>query len=148
MALPLSYNVGNLRERWKVTLLAIFGIGLVVAVFVTLLSMETGFRIALRSTGSPLNGIVTQRGSMSELTSWIPIGDAQVIRVDPRVARDRDGQPLASCEVVILANRPRKSDNQPANITFRGVSPTAFKVRNNVKIVQGSSEERRVGNGC
>jgi len=44
---------------------------------------------------------------------------------------------MASCEVVILANRPRKSDNQPANITFRGVSPTAFKVRNNVKIVEG-----------
>ena len=31
MALPLSYNIRNLRQRWKVTLLAIFGIGLVVA---------------------------------------------------------------------------------------------------------------------
>ena len=53
MALPLSYNIRNLRQRWKVTLLAVFGIGLVVAVFVTLLAMENGFRIALRSTGSP-----------------------------------------------------------------------------------------------
>ena len=57
--------------------------------------------------------------------------------VDPRVARDSDGKPLASCEVVILANKPRRSDNQPANITFRGVTPMAFKVRNNVKIVEG-----------
>ncbi len=137
MALPLSYNIRNLRQRWKVTLLAIFGIGLVVAVFVTLLSMETGFRIALRSTGSPMNGIVTQRGSMSELTSWMPIGDANVIMDDPRVARDSDGKPLASCEVVVLTVRPRRSDNQPANITFRGVSPEGFKVRNNVKIVEG-----------
>jgi len=137
MALPLSYNIRNLRQRWKVTLLAIFGIGLVVAVFVTLLSMENGFRIALRSTGSPLNGIVTQRGSMSELTSWINIGDANVIMVDPRVARDSGGKPMASCEVVILTTRPRRSDNQPANITFRGVSPEGFKVRSNVKIVEG-----------
>jgi len=137
MALPLAYNIRNLRQRWKVTLLAIFGIGLVVAVFVTLLAMETGFRIALRSTGSPLNGIVTQRGSMSELTSWINIGDANVIMVDPRVARDSDGKPMASCEVVVLTTRPRRSDNQPANITFRGVSPEGFKVRNNVKIVEG-----------
>ncbi len=137
MALPLSYNIRNLRQRWKVTLLAIFGIGLVVAVFVTLLSMENGFRIALRSTGSPLNGIVTQRGSMSELTSWVNIGDANVIMVDPRVARDSDGKPMASCEVVILTTRPRRSDNQPANITFRGVSPEGFKVRSNVKIVEG-----------
>jgi len=137
MALPLSYNIRNLRQRWKVTLLAIFGIGLVVAVFVTLLSMESGFRLALRDTGSPQNGIVTQRGSMSELTSWMVIGDANTIVVDPRVARDRDGKPMASCEVVVLANRPRRSDNQPANITFRGVSPMAYKVRSNVKIVEG-----------
>ena len=137
MALPLAYNIRNLRQRWKVTLLAIFGIGLVVAVFVTLLAMENGFRIALRSTGSPLNGIVTQRGSMSELTSWINIGDADVIKVDPRVARDSDGKPMASCEVVVLTTKPRKSDNQAANITFRGVTPEGFKVRNNVKIVEG-----------
>ena len=137
MALPLSYNIRNLRQRWKVTLLAIFGIGLVVAVFVTLLAMENGFRIALRSTGSPLNGIVTQRGSMSELTSWINIADADVIMVDPRVARDSAGKPMASCEVVILTTKPRKADNQPANITMRGVSPEAFQVRNNVRIVAG-----------
>jgi putative ABC transport system permease protein len=137
MALPLSYNVRNLRQRWKVTLLAVFGIGLVVAVFVTLMAMENGFRLALRSTGSPLNGIVTQRGSTSELTSWIAIADADVIAVDPHVARDSSGKPLASCEVVILANKPRRSDHQPANITMRGVQPAVFHVRNNVKIVEG-----------
>jgi len=137
MALPLTYNIRNLRQRWKVTLLAIFGIGLVVAVFVTLLAMENGFRISLRATGSPLNGIITQRGSTSELTSWINIADAQVIMVDPRVARDGNDKPMASCEVVILATKPRKSDGQPANITFRGVHPSVFEVRSNVKIVEG-----------
>src|SRR5271166_5004059 len=137
MALPLSYNIRNLRQRWKVTLLAIFGMGLVVAVFVTLLAMENGFRIALRSTGSPRNGIITQRGSTSELTSWINIADANVIEADPHVARDSAGKAMASCEVVILANKPRRSDNQPANITMRGVPPAVFNVRNNVKIVQG-----------
>ncbi len=137
MALPLTYNIRNLRQRWKVTLLAIVGIALVVAVFVTLLAMENGFRIALRSTGSPMNGIITQRGSTSELTSWINVADAQVIAVDPHVARDSAGKPLASCEVVILANKPRRSDGQPANITMRAVQPAAFNVRSNVKIVEG-----------
>jgi putative ABC transport system permease protein len=139
MALPVMYNVRNLGQRWKVTLLAVFGIALVVAVFVALLSMEAGFRISLRSTGSPLNGIVTQRGSMSELTSWMQIADANVVAVDPRVARDSAGAPLASCEVVILTTRPKRADGQPANVTFRGVSPMAFKVRNGIKVVQGRS---------
>ena len=43
MALPLGYNVRNLRSRWKVTLLAIFGIALVVAAFVTILSMAVSY---------------------------------------------------------------------------------------------------------
>lgn len=139
MALPIVYNIRSLGQRWKVTMLAVFGIALVVAVFVTLLAMEAGFRISLRSTGSPLNGIVTQRGSMSELTSWMQIGDANVVKVDPRVARDSQGAPMASCEVVVLTTRPKRADNQPANITFRGVSPMGFKVRNSVKVVEGRS---------
>src|SRR5580704_8466289 len=134
MALPISYNVRNLRARWKVTLLAIFGIALVVAAFVTILSMARGFNIALSSTGSDNNAIVTQRGSMSELTSWIDIGNANLIAVDPRVARGADGKPLASCEVVVITTRPKKDTNIPLNITFRGVTPTAFNVRNNIKI--------------
>ena len=53
------------------------------------------------------------------------------------MARDSEGVPLASCEVVVLTTRPKRADNQPANITFRGVSPMAFKVRNGIKLVEG-----------
>jgi putative ABC transport system permease protein len=137
MALPLSYNVRNLRARWKVTLLAIFGIALVVAAFVTILSMARGFNIALSSTGSDNNAIVTQRGSMSELSSWFDVGAANIVAVDPRVARGDDGKPLASCEVVVITARPEKRTGYPTNITFRGVTPTAFKVRNGIKVVEG-----------
>src|SRR5271169_1471673 len=139
MALPLSYNVRNLRSRWKVTLLAIFGIALVVAAFVTILSMARGFNIALSSTGSDNNAIVTQRGSMSELSSWMDVGAANIVAVDPRVARGADGKPLASCEVVVITARPDKATGYPTNITFRGVTPKAFQVRNGIKIVEGRS---------
>ena len=137
MALPIRYNIRNLRQRWKVTLLAIFGIGLVVAAVVVIASMSAGFQAALRSTGSDNNAIVTQRGSMSELTSWINIGNAQTIMTDPRIARDSSGTPLASCEIVIIASKPKKSDNQPTNITLRGVTAEAFKVRTGIKLVEG-----------
>ena len=72
MALPLSYNVRNVRVRWQLTLLAVVGIALVVAVFAVLMSMSAGFQAALRSTGRPDNAIVVQRGSGSELTSGMP----------------------------------------------------------------------------
>jgi putative ABC transport system permease protein len=137
MALPISYNVRNLFVRWQVTLLAIFGIGLVVTVLVVLLAMAAGFRLALRATGSPANGIVVQRGSNSELSSFFNQEHANIISVDARVARGNDGQPLASREVVIVANMDRRIDGAPTNVTVRGVTPRAFDVREGITIVEG-----------
>jgi putative ABC transport system permease protein len=137
MALPIRYNIRNLRQRWKVTLLAVFGIALVVAAVVVIASMGAGFQAALRSTGTDNNAIVTQRGSLSELTSWITVGNAQTIMTDPRIVRDSSGTPLASCEIVIIASKPKKSDGRPTNITMRGVTPEAFKVRNGINLVEG-----------
>ena len=56
MALPLYYNVRNVRVRWQVTLLAIAGIALVVAVFTVLMSMSEGF-----AAGAALHGPRRQR---------------------------------------------------------------------------------------
>jgi putative ABC transport system permease protein len=139
MALPLYYNVRNVRIRWQVTLLAISGIALVVAVFAVLMSMSEGFRAALRSTGRPDNAIVVQRGSGSELTSGVPLEDRNTITVDERVARDASGQPLASWEQVQLLGLPRIRDGVQANVTLRAVTPRAFEVRGGIKIVEGRS---------
>jgi putative ABC transport system permease protein len=137
MALPLSYNVRNVRVRWQLTLLAIGGIALVVAVFAVLMSMSAGFEAALRSTGRPDNAIVVQRGSGSELTSEVPLADRNMIVVDDRVARDAQGQPMASWELVVVLGLPRASDGQPANVTLRAVTPRAFEVRGGITVVEG-----------
>jgi putative ABC transport system permease protein len=137
MALPISYNIRNLRERWQVTFLAVLGISLVVAVLVVLLAMVAGVRLALRSTGIPQNAIVVQRGSASELTSWVPLDQRNLIVVDSRVARGADGRPLASPEIVVVSSKPRRADGQPTNVTMRGVSPMAFEVRGGIEIVRG-----------
>jgi putative ABC transport system permease protein len=137
MALPLSYNVRNIVVRWRVTVLAVGGIALVVAVLVALTAMANGFRTALRATGSTENGIVTQRGSSGELTSGIPRDVVNTIMVDARVARDEQGHSLASPEIVVVASLPRSSDGADVNVTVRGVSPMAFRVRKGITIVRG-----------
>jgi putative ABC transport system permease protein len=138
MALPLSYNVRNVRVRWQVTLLAIVGIALVVAVFSVLMAMSEGFRSALRSTGRPDNAMIVQRGSGSELTSGVPLDQRNQIIVDERVARGADGQPLAAWDWVIVINLP-KADGKPTNVTLRAVTPRAFEVREGIEIVEGRS---------
>src|ERR687892_2116228 len=132
MALPISYNVRSLYVRGRVTLLAIGGIALVVGVLIVLVAMAAGFRIALQASGSPENAIITQRGSTSEITSGIPRDAVNALAVDSRVARDEQGNPLASPDLVIVASMKRKEDGADVNIVVRGVTPVAFKVRPNV----------------
>jgi putative ABC transport system permease protein len=139
MALPLAYNIRNVRIRWQVTLLAVFGVALVVAVFAVLMSMSEGFAAALRTTGRPDNAMIVQRGSGSELTSAVPLADRNMIVVDDRVARDASGQPLASWEWVVVIGLPKVTDGMPANVTLRAVTPRAFEVRGGVTIVEGRS---------
>jgi putative ABC transport system permease protein len=137
MALPLSYNLRSLRVRWPVTVLALAGIALVVAVLVTLLAMANGFRYALRATGRADNAMVVQRGSASELSSWIPLEQARIVEALGHVARDAQGEPLSSPEIVIVTNMTRRTDGSPTNVTIRAVTPRAFQVRGEVTIRQG-----------
>ncbi|PYQ11802.1 MAG: multidrug ABC transporter permease [Acidobacteria bacterium] len=137
MPLPISYNVRNVRTRWQVSLLAVIGIGLVVTVFVALMAMRTGFTLALRATGEPGNAMVVQRGSASELTSWVPLDHRNKIVVDQRVAVGSNGRPLASPEIVVVGAMPRRSDHLPTNVTIRGVTPSAFEVRGGIEIKEG-----------
>lgn len=136
MALPISYNIRSLYVRRKMTLLAVGGIALVIAVLVVLIAMANGFRVALSATGSTSNAIVTQRGSNSELTSGISRENAQVLTDDARVMRDANGKALASPELVVVANLRRK-DGADVNTTVRGVSPMAFTVRTGITVTEG-----------
>jgi len=136
MALPISYNIRSLRVRWQVTLLAIAGIAMVIAVFVVLGAMASGFQIALRSTGRPDNAMITQKGSMSEMTSGIPRAHADMISVDGRVARDDKGQPMASPEIMLVANL-RRNDGAETNVAVRGVTLKAMAVRGGVTVSSG-----------
>jgi ABC-type lipoprotein release transport system permease subunit len=137
MALPLYYNVRNVRVRWQLTLLAVGGIALVVSVFAVLMSMSEGFKAALRTTGRPDNAMIVQRGSGSELTSGVPLDDRNRIIVDERVARDAAGQPLASWEWVVVIGLPRTSDGSPANVTLRAVTRRGLEVRGGIAVTEG-----------
>jgi putative ABC transport system permease protein len=50
----------------------------------------------------------------------------------------RDGQtPLASAELYVIIDLPRRSGNTPSNVPMRGIQPTAFAVREEVTLVEG-----------
>ena len=137
MALPITYSLRSLGVRWKSTLLATIGIGLVVAVFVGLLSMASGFRLALRASGSAENAIVLEKGAMSELGSSFSKAAGDWAADDPRIARGGDGAPLVSPELVAVVALPKRSDGELTNLGIRAVTPGVFKVRTGLTIIDG-----------
>jgi ABC-type lipoprotein release transport system permease subunit len=137
MALPIAYSFRSLGVRWKATLLAMLGIGLVVAVFVGLLSMSSGFQLALRASGSKGNAIVLEKGALSELGSSFSKAAGDWVADDSRIARGKDGTPLVSPELVIVVAIPKRRDGELTNIGVRGVTSAAFNVRDGVALVEG-----------
>ena len=137
MVLPLSYNLKSLAVRWKSAVLAIFGIALVVAVFVSVLAMASGFRLALSATGSSQNAIVLQEGSQSELSSSLTKEAGDRVADDSRIARGADGKPLVSPELLTIVALARRSDGELSNVTVRGVTSSAVSVRTGVRIIEG-----------
>jgi putative ABC transport system permease protein len=116
---------------------AVIGIGGVVAVLVGVLSIAVGFRKAMTASGSPDAAIVLRSGADSEMVSGFSRENTRVIADAPGLARTPDG-PLASAELFVIINLPKRSTGTDANVPLRGVEPAAFKVRDHFKIIQGS----------
>jgi putative ABC transport system permease protein len=129
-------NVRTMGQRVGSSAVAVVGIAGVVAVFVAMLSMAEGFRATMATTGSPDTAIVMRSGSDSEMVSILSREDVRIIGDAPGVRRGQHG-PMASGELFVIVDLLKRSSSTTANVSLRGVSPSAFEVRPNVKIVQG-----------
>jgi ABC-type antimicrobial peptide transport system permease subunit len=138
MAIPLSYNLRNLVARRTTTVMTALGIGLTVAVLLSILAMVEGLRSALAGTGHPLNVLVIRKGSTSEGNSTLAPETFRIIKAKPGIARDAKGEPQASLEfvTVILLESPEIPSS--INISVRGLTKDGFSMRgSDIRIVQG-----------
>jgi putative ABC transport system permease protein len=131
-------NIRSIPERWTSSLVIVIGLAGVVAVFCALLAMAAGFTDTLKATGRDDAAIIMRGGSDAELNSGLDRAQTDIIEEAPGIAAGADGKPQASAEVMVIAELVRKDDkNSGANITVRGVEPTAFALRPKLKIVAG-----------
>ncbi len=85
------------------SLVIVVGLAGVVAVFTALLAMAAGFNSTLESAGRADVALVLRGGSQAELNSGISREQGTIIKQAPGIAKGADGQPLASAEVVVIA---------------------------------------------
>ena len=131
-----KFGLLSIPQRRGAVAATVIGIAGVVAVLVGVLSIAAGFRQAMTVSGSPDAAIVLRSGADSEMVSGLGRDQTRVIADAPGVARTAQG-PLASAELFVIINLPKRSTGLDANVPLRGVEDTALQVRDNVKIVQG-----------
>src|SRR5229473_3275801 len=138
MAIPLSYNVRNLRLRKSLTIMTALGIALTVATAVFIMALLAGLNRAFGATGDSLNVLVLRKGSTSELAAGGVQRDAlQVIRDLPGVAKNNRGEPLVSGEDILVIVLPRKDGTGEVNVTTRFLTPLGIEMRPKVHLITG-----------
>ena len=136
VATVTAMNLRNLPARLGTSLVAVIGIGGVVAVLVSLLSMGEGFRAALDLSGRDDVALILRGGSADELSSSFTREEFNVIVLARGIARDENG-PVASGEMYTIVDLPMRSTGTSANVPFRGVTSRAAELREGFRIVAG-----------
>ena len=131
-----ALNLRTIPQRLGSSGVAIVGIAGVVIVLVSVLSIAAGFTAAMQNSGSPSRAIVMRSGADSEMTSGLSGAEVDVIKQAPGLRRDAQTA-VASAELYVIIDIPKKSTNTSANVPMRGVQQTAMAVRSEASIVEG-----------
>jgi putative ABC transport system permease protein len=137
MSLPIRYSLRNAIVRWRSTIATVLGIALVVFVFVLLQSLAAGIEKSSGNTGDPRNVLIVRKGSTAESASLISRENLQQIRYFEEIARNPQGEPIISADVLVLINLPRRNEGGEANVLLRGVTPRGLELRPQVQLVAG-----------
>jgi putative ABC transport system permease protein len=137
MKIPVNYIARNLWTRRLTTALTAGGMALVVFVFAAVLMLDAGLKKTLVGTGSWNNALLLRQGAQTEIQSGVSREQAALVETLPEVARDEQGNPLSSKEIVVLIGAPKKGDNKPQNVIVRGMAPVGIALRPQVKLMEG-----------
>jgi putative ABC transport system permease protein len=137
MAIPITYSLRNLAVRRTTTVMTALGIAVTVAVLLTILALVHGLNSAFAASGDPLDVLVMRKGSTSELSSNFTREAYQQLKVKPGIARMKNGEPMASLEMVTVLNLPSQSNPNGTNVTLRGVSEAGIPIRHYLKLAAG-----------
>ncbi len=137
MAIPISYNIRNLKLRKGLTIMTALGIALTETTAIFIMALLAGLQRAFVTSGDPNNVLVLRKGSEAELSGGFDATAFPVLKNLPGIAKDSHGEPMASGEWVVVIVLPRKGGTGEVNVTVRGMMPDGLEMRPSAKLVQG-----------
>jgi putative ABC transport system permease protein len=137
MAIPIRYNIRNLKLRKGLTIMTSLGIALTVTTAIFLMALLAGLDRAFVTSGDAQNVLVLRKGSQAELSGGFDASLFPTLKTLPGIAKDSHGDPMASGEWVVVIVLPRKDGTGEVNVTVRGMMPDGLELRPKVKIIEG-----------
>ena len=144
MAIPISYNIRNLKLRKGLTIMTALGIALTVTTAVFLMALLAGLQKAFVSSGDKLNVLVMRKGSTAELSGGFDAALFPTLKTLPGIAKDSQGEPIASGEWVVVVVLPRKDGTGEVNVSVRGIMPAGITLRSMERDADGKPRLRLV----
>jgi putative ABC transport system permease protein len=145
MAIPISYNIRNLKLRKGLTIMTALGIALTVTTAIFIMALLAGLQRAFVTSGDPNNVLVLRKGSEAELSGGFDATAFPVLKNLPGIAKDSHGEPMASGEWVVVIVLPRKGGTGEVNVTVRGMMPDGLELRPTARLVKGQGRWFRPG---
>ena len=137
MAIPIRYNIRNLKLRKGLTIMTSLGIALTVTTAIFLMALLAGLDRAFVTSGDAHNVLVMRKGSQAELSGGFDAALFPTLKTLPGIAKDSHGEPMASGEWVVVIVLPRTDGTGEVNVTVRGMMPDGLELRPKVKIIEG-----------
>jgi putative ABC transport system permease protein len=138
MSLPLTYGLRSIWRRRANAMATAFGIAMVVFVLAASLMLSAGIRATMLSAGNAGRAIVLDIDAYAEPYSKLPQSALALVAAAPGVRRGSDGRPLISGEAVVHIPFDKVGvKNEIYSVLIRGVSDDSFRIRPEVRIIDG-----------
>lgn len=127
----------GLHNRIWSSLVVVTGVGFVVAVLVSVLSLTAGITRSYAIGAGPQRVIVLSAGARNEGGSGLSHEAANFIMDLPGLDKTPDGSPVADAEVVGSVPTAKKLSGLNATLTIRGLGPKGLLLHPHLQIVSG-----------
>lgn len=131
-----GFSLSTIPQRMGAVFSAVFGTAGVVAVLVGVFSIAKGFVKTMTSTADADTAIVLRGGADTEMLSILYWNEVRVVSENMHIARS-NGIALASPELFVVINLPKRTTGTDANVPLRGIKPIAFQVHDELEIIRG-----------
>ncbi len=130
----LRLNLLTLPQRWASAAIDAFGVACIVAVFVGLFSIAASFRSLLMASSNDGILMVLKTGQDSEDQSNL---DRDTTAAVEGLATTADPRAIVSAESSRPVSVKRISQGDYVDLSVRGVTPAAFRIRSGLKVIAG-----------